>query len=82
MSTFNHPTRRLLLTEPRTREDRLKEALTRLLVFSNHFRRAHIKEGQIRDRITRLDGRIAAFSDQTYPEPYRPSPRDEGWVVC
>lgn len=81
MTQFNHPTR-ILLSEPISREDRLREALSRLLVFSNRFRRAHTSEAQIRDRINKLDGRIAAFSDQTYPAPHRPSPRDEGWVGC
>lgn len=70
MTTFNFPTR-ILLTEPISREDRLKEALSRLLVFSNRFRRAHPSETKLRARINALDGRIAAYSDETYPAPHR-----------
>ena len=55
-----------------SREDRLKEALIRLLTFKSRFR-YHPQVDAVTDRINRLDGRLAAYTDETYPQPVRPS---------
>lgn len=63
--------------EALTRKERLQESLIRLIIFSNRWRKTHRADPKLRDRINALDGRIAAYSDQTYPEPFRPMTPDE-----